>query len=170
MTSFTKLDWDQLDTHAIVNGRGLVRLSDESAPRVRAWLAANEYESIALDFSAGIGSVVRELATLVAWERNFGYAPDGSLPHVVAMSEALDLLSVPQNGGLVLELSFIDAAIGENETWTMGLLRMIARQSLKRLALGERFFAVIHPDTSHPALVDRALDEIRIPAPFRFRK
>jgi hypothetical protein len=169
VASFTSLDWDRFDLHAIILGRGLARMSEESVTRARDWLAKHGYKSVSLDFSDGLASAVGDIEGLLEWERNFGYSLDGKLPHVAAIHEGLQFLPVPEDGGLVLELSSIDSALVENEEWTLGFLRMIARESLQRLALGRRFFAVIYPDTTHPALLERALDDFWIPNPFRFR-
>lgn len=169
MASFQDLDWRRLDTFALVSGRGLACLEPGSWQHAIDWLRSQNYESVRLDFSTGISPVVAKLGLMLNWESEFGYQLDGSSRNLAALNDGFDF-QPPKVGGLVLELIGVEAAHSEDSQWCEGFLAIIIEHSIRQLALGRRFFALVALDTAESSLIGINVEQLCIPYPFPFRE
>ena len=169
MASFQELDWRRLDTFALVSGRGLASLEPSSWQRATDWLKSQNYESVRLDFSKGISPVVSELGLMLNWESEFGYQLDSSSRNLAALHDGFDF-QPPEDGGLVLELIGVEAAFSEDSQWCTGFLAIIIEHSIRQLALGRRFFALVALGTEESSLIGMNVEKLCVPYPFPFRE
>jgi hypothetical protein len=168
MASFVDLDWSRFDTFALLVGRGIASVEQENLHRASQWLAEHEYAVESLQFSHGISPVVAELGRRLQWQREFGYELHGSSRNLAALHDGFDF-QAPVRGGLVLELLRFEVALKEDESWSKGFLSIVAEHSLRQLALGRRFFAMIPVQHEDSPPVGQQYDELAIPYPFTFR-
>ena len=169
MVAFQKLDWTRLDTFALVKGRGLASLELGSWQQALDWLQSQSYKGIRLDFSAGISPVVARLGVMLNWEREFGYQLDGTSRNLSALHDGFDFQPL-EDGGLVLELTGFETAFSEDSQWCAGFLAIIMEHSIRQLALGRRFFALMALNTSESPLIGTNVEQLCVPYPFPFRE
>jgi hypothetical protein len=169
MASFQELDWQRLDTFAIVSCRGLASIEPESWDAATEWLSSQNYQRIRLDFKNGISPVVAELGIMLNWEREFGYQLSPTSRNLAALHDGFDF-QPPDLGGFVLELTNYESAFLEDAQWSTGFLAIIAEHSLRQLALSRRFFALIGLSTSESPIVGKQIEQLCVPYPFPFRE
>jgi hypothetical protein len=165
MASFKELDWSRFDTFALLVGRGIASVDYMHRSAMKNWLAVHMYAVESLQFEDGISPVVAHLGRRLNWQSEFGYELQGASRNLAALHDGFDF-SVPNEGGLVLELSGFDKALQEDESWTKGFLSIVAEHSLRKLALGRRFFATILIHGEESPFVGRQFDELAVPYPF----
>ncbi|MBB4844497.1 hypothetical protein HNP55_003041 [Paucibacter oligotrophus] len=168
MASFTELDWSRLDTFAIIFGRGLASVEHKSLAGAASWLEKNAYQRIHLSFHEGISPVVAELGRLLAWEQEFGYSLQGSSRNLAALHDGFHF-EIQPTGGLVLDLVAFDKAIQEDKAWSTGFLAIASEHSLRQLAVGRRFFCLVHVSDDHSPIIGQTYEELAVPYPFPFR-
>ncbi len=143
MAAFTELDFRRLDVGAIVEGRGIALSNPAERASIHTWLRLEGYELVVLDFGQGLSANVAALGELLKWQDQFGYALEPSSRNLDALRDGFTFTFEEGSTGVVLHLLGIEKARGENEEWVTGLLQIISENSLRELALGRRFFAVI---------------------------
>ena len=165
MAAFAQISWGEPDAWAIVVGRGVAAVEAATVPQFEAWLDASNYKLVEFDFGDGISPVVERLGQYFNWQEQFGYSLDPHSRNLDALADGFDI-DVPN---IAFKLSNFDVALSENKTWCHGLLSIVSEHSIRQLALGLRFFAVLPvPDAESP-LVGESFEELRVPFPFRFR-
>ncbi len=167
MAAFTEIDWSRFDAFALLFGRGLSCVEHADRETALQWLAGQSYIMEIFDFSEGISPVVAALGKRLNWEQEFGYELQGSSRNLAALHDGFDF-EAPQQGGLVLELKGFEVALRENEEWSKVFLSIISEHSLRQLALGRRFFAVIPVESTNVAWLGNHYEELAIPYPFPF--
>lgn len=168
MAAFTELDWRQLDTFAIIFGRGLATVERRNQTSVTSWLRENGYQTIRLDFSEGISPVVTQLGRLLSWESQFGYTLQGSSRNLAALHDGFDF-EAPQDGGLVLEMVAFEKAFQEDKPWSNGFLSIVSEHSLRQLATARRFFAILLVEGDEAPIIGQSYEELTVPYPVPWR-
>lgn len=167
MAAFRSLDWGNLDVFAILVGDGVATLDPSFAGRSLAWLRAQSYDITLLDFERGIGSVVSDLGKTFDWEKQFGYKLEPEDRNLARLRDGL-WYPIPEGSGLVLELRRFENAFIEDSEWSQGFLRILSEHSRRQLALGRRFFAVVHVKDDASPIVGCSLGERSVPHPYPF--
>ncbi|WP_295965702.1 hypothetical protein [uncultured Xanthomonas sp.] len=152
-----------------MSGRKLASLEPNSWQQATDWLRSQNYESVPLDFSTGISPVVAKLGLMLNWESEFGYQLDSSSRNLAALHDGFDF-QAPEVGGLVLELIGFETALSEDGQWCEGFLAIIIEHSIRQLALGRRFFALVALDTTESSLIGMKVEQLCLPYPFPFRE
>lgn len=165
MAAFTQINWDDPDVWAIIVGRGVAAIEPATAAGLETWLKANGYTLQEFDFGAGISPVVVELGDYFRWQEQFGYSLDSQSRNLDALRDGFEI-AVPN---LVFKLSNFERAWTEDRAWSRGFLSIVSEHSLRQLALGERFFAVLTGLDADSVLVGETFEELGVPPPFRFR-
>jgi hypothetical protein len=163
--AFTNLSWGDLDNFAILQGGGIATVEPSFSERSLQWLRSKSYEIVVVDFDAGIGPVVAGFGLRFGWEKQFGYVLEASDRNLARLSDGF-WFDIPDGQGLVLELRNTEKALAEDKAWTEGFLRLISKRSLHQLALGRRFFAVVHVTDGDSPLVGCPLVEKSVPWPY----
>jgi len=165
MTAFARLNWDEPDVCAIVVGRGIATVEPAFEATCEAWLSRRGYRLHVFDFARGISGVVSQIAQFFHWKEQFGYELDPASRNLDALRDGFQI----EEPGLVLKLLHFDEALSADASWCRGFLSIISEQSLRRLALGERFFALL-PVADSAALPGLCFERSCIPFPIRFRE
>ena len=168
MAAFKSLDWRRLDTFALLIGHGLASVEPESVGPAHAWLSRNGYAVIHLDFARGISAVVEQLGQTLAWEHQFGYRHDPESRNLAALRDGFRF-DIPSESGLVLDLVSFEEAFRENESWSLGFLAIVSDHSLRALAQGLRFFALVHLASDESPMLERHFEALSVPYPYPFR-
>lgn len=165
MAAFTQINWDDPDVWGIVVGRGVTAVERDIVTRVETWLKVNDYSVHEFDFAGGISPVVIELSHYFRWQEQFGYslAPDSR--NLAALRDGFEINSP----NLVFKLSNFEQAWSEDKAWCGGFLSIVSEHSLRQLALGKRFFAMLQVPDAESALVGETFEDLCVPFPFRFR-
>ena len=143
MAAFRELDWRRLDVRAIVEQRGVGNSTQDERAPIRAWLHAEGYQLLVLDFESGISPVVGQLGVALSWADQFGYELSPASRSLDVLRDGFSFTIAEESTGMVLHLIHFAAARAEDPRWATGLLEIIAENSLRELALGRRFFALV---------------------------
>jgi hypothetical protein len=165
MASFPALKWDDPDVWGVIVGRGVATVESGTMSRVEAWLDSSGYSLVEFNFGDGISPAVAELGRYFRWLEQFGYALDSRSRNLDALRDGFEI----DSPNLVFKLSSFERAWSEDKAWAQGLLSVISEYSLRQLALGERFFALVPIPDSESILVGEPFEELGLPFPFRFR-
>ena len=165
MAAFTEINWSDPDIWGVIVGRGIATVEPGTVPRFEAWLEANGYSFFEFDFGGGISPVVLELGHYFRWLDQFGYSLDSESRNLAALRDGFEI----QSPNLVFKLSHFERAWLEDKAWARGFLSIISEHSLRQLALGKRFFAMLPVTDSESALVGETIEELDVSCPFRFR-
>jgi hypothetical protein len=112
---------------------------------------------------------VAELGQRLGWESEFGYELEGSSRNLDALRDGFDF-EIDADIGLVLELVAFDAAHSEDARWARGFLSIIAEHSLRQLALGRRFFAILLVEDDQAEIIGTTYDELSVTPAFRWQR
>jgi len=164
IAAFTELDWRRIDVWAIVACSGLITIEESRHLLCRQWLLKNHYEINSIDCSTGLNQAIPELGRLFRWEQQFGYSLEPHRRNLDALRDGF-VFDIPQNGGRVLEIIRPDIAWQEDSRWLLGLLSIAQEYSLKELALGRRFFALLVVPEDSP-LIGQTIEINKVPSPF----
>jgi hypothetical protein len=152
VAAFEDLDWRRLDVWAIVAGRGLATVEQIGVPMCEDWLRREGYRIVPLDFANGIGDVVVGLGQMLDWGRQFGYELSRDSRNLDALRDGFDF-DPGSHAGAVLVLHAFERAWTDDARWSRGFLEIACEHSLRQLAVGKRFFAVvIVADPSSPLI------------------
>ena len=165
MATFTELDWRRLDLFALVFGRGMASVEKASWQNAMDWLSVNEYETVLLDFSSGISPVVEQLGHQLKWVENFGYELLATSRNLAALNDGFDF-EVPDEGGLCILIENLSEALVEDRSWSDGFLSIISEHSLRHLACGRRFFALLQVMDGESPEVGHVYENLSVPYPF----
>lgn len=133
--------------------------------RCEDWLRERAYRTVTLDFAGGIGPVLVQLGALLRWQERFGYELAPASRHLDALRDGFDF-GLGEGAGLALLLRGFASAWSEDAAWCRGLLDIVSETSLRELALGRRFLAVIVLADAASPLVGRPLEGHVIPSPY----
>ena len=167
MAAFETLDWGNLDVFAILVGGGIATIEPSSADRSLEWLRSKSYAVTTLDFARGIGPIVAALGLRFQWERQFGYRLEASDRNLARLRDGL-WFEITEGGGLVLELKGFEMALAGDREWSTGFLSVLSEHSHRQLALGRRFFAVVHVASGDSPVVGLSLKEWSVHYPYPF--
>jgi len=165
MTSFTTLNWDAPDVWGIVVGRGVSTVETGSLGAYEDWLTSNGYSVLEFCFAGGISPVVAQLGVYFRWQQQFGYELEADSRNLAALRDGFEI----ETSNLVFKLSSYESAIQEDEKWAQGFLSIVSEHSLRQLAVGGRFFAILPVHNAETPLVGAFIEDLCIPYPFRFR-
>ena len=112
----------------------------------------------------GLSAAVPVLSRLLDWERRFGYALGPDDRNLDALRDGFEF-DIPDGGGQVFEIIGADLVRQEDPQWLCGLLSIAREKSLRQLALGRRFFALLVVPERSP-LIGAPIERIEIPVPF----
>jgi len=143
MAAFRELDWRRLDVRAIVEQRGVGNSNEDERAPIRAWLHAEGYELLVLDFEKGISPVVAQLGEVLSWADQFGYELSPASRSLDALRDGFSFVIAEKSTGMALHLIGFAKARAEDPAWATGLVEIISENSLRELALGRRFFALV---------------------------
>ncbi len=164
MSAFSSLDWARFDVWGIVAGAGIAVVKPEHRENCHAWLQRHDYAISSSDFGQGIGPAVVALGDLFRWEEQFGYALQPHSRNLAALRDGFEFDLDPGQGH-VLELVNADSAYREDPHWLLGLLSIAQEYSLRELALGARFFAILVLD-GDSVLIGKPYESLSVPGPF----
>jgi hypothetical protein len=168
LTVFSELDWTRLDTHALIECRGVAAIESGQRAIVEAWLSSHGYVFVALEFSEGIADAGVAIGELLDWEGQFGYAMKPGRPNLDALSDGFQF-AVPAEGGLVLFLRSFHRAWSEDAQWAVNFLDIAAKFSLEQMAQGKRFFTLLEIDLEGVVLIGLQFDALTIRSPFHLQ-
>lgn|SRR5690606_6807498 len=165
MPAFQELNWGNPDVWGIVVGRGIATVELDHEQACDTWLADHGYARVELNFRGGISPVVSWLGEYFQWEAQFGYTLDPASRNLNALRDGFEV----SEANLVMKLQKFELAWAEDQSWSRGFLSVISEYSLRHLALGRRFFALLPVADSCSMLVGQSVEELVVPFPFRFR-
>jgi hypothetical protein len=125
----------------------------------------HDYVIDTLDFHNGLTETIPRLGEMCFWERRFGYKLDAVTCNLDALIDGFDF-EFPPGRGRVLELNRADSAFVEDPEWLLGFLNVISIYSLRQLAIGRRFFALIVVADLDSPLVGATFGRAQVPGPF----
>jgi len=163
MPAFTHIHWHHPDVWAILVGRGVGTLEANVESACETWLERAGYTVLELDFANGISPVISKLAQWLHWEQQFGYQLDPESRNLDALRDGFEF----EDENLVLKLAHFEQAWSENVAWSRGFLSIVSEQSIRQLALGKRFFAIL-PFVAPSFLIGQCFEELCLSSPFRF--
>lgn len=141
-SAFDDLNWARFDLWAIANNRGITVLAEEFREPCHQWLGRENYIVSTIDFEKGVGPAVVALGNLFRWEEEFGYVLRGDSRNLDALDDGFEF-PFSDGHGHVLELLNAEVAQTEDPRWFGGLLDIASSYSIKELAIGHRFFAML---------------------------
>lgn len=165
VAAFTDLNWGRLDTWAIVASRGLATIEEDRHLACREWLLRNGYRIDTFDCRPGLAVAIPELGRLLHWEQQFGYTLGPDNCNLNALRDGFEF-NIPEGGGRVFEILQADLAWQEDPRWLCGLLAIAQEQSLRQLALGRRFFALLIVSDEQSPVIGTVVDQATVPGPF----
>ncbi|GAB3255000.1 hypothetical protein GCM10027296_23660 [Chitinimonas naiadis] len=165
MTAFSNIIWDNPDIWGIVVGRGIATVEAATMDSCEEWLKNNGYSLLSFNFLNGISPVIARLGEYFCWQEQFGYSLDPQSRNLAALRDGFEI----EAPNVVLALQHFEHAWSENEEWSRGFLSIVSDHSLRRLAVGERFFAILPIQSIESELIGQTIDDIYVPSPFRFR-
>jgi hypothetical protein len=163
--AFDSLDWRRFDVFALLALRGVATVEQVLSHACEDGLRDRGYRLVALDFTMGIGPALAQLGAMLNWRERFGYDLSPASRNLDALRDGFDL-RVGDEGGVALMLRSFARAWREDEAWCRGLLGLVSERSLRELALGRRFLAVIVLADEAAPLVGQALEGHVIPSPW----
>ena len=166
MAAFAELIWQHIDAQAIVWYRGIATIEEQRHAPCRSWLSRNGYSLDTLDCTLPMDQVVANLHQMLKWEEQFGYTPDPQNRNLMALEDGF-WFDIPKDGGHVLELVRVDLAWQHDPEWVRGLLSIVQQYSIRQLALGRRFFALLVVE-ERSAMIGAQIEpvETQVPQPF----
>ena len=99
---------------------------------------------------------------LIGHQLEFTYRLDSTSRNLAALHDGFDF-QPPEVGGLVLELTGVEAAFSEDSQWCAGFLAIIIEHSIRQLALGRRFFALVALSTAESSLIGMNVEQLCVP-------
>jgi hypothetical protein len=165
LATFAELDWSRIDVNAIVGpGAGLATIDERRHSACRDWLLRHGYTIDSLNCRLGLAEVLPALGHILGWHTQFGYSLGPGDRNLDTLRDGLEF-DIPEGGGRLLEVVRADLAWREDPAWFLGLLSIAQEHSLRQLALGRRFFALLTiPDYS--PLIGVGIKLTQIPCPF----
>ncbi len=156
-----EISWLRID-YATLAGQGLASVALADAEACRAWLGDHGYTLVTIDCGQGFRHVLQCINEVFAWTKQFGYVYEGK--SLDALRDGFDP-HVPDEGGLVLELSRPDLLFEEEPRFTLGFLAIAAESSRRYMAEGKRFFTLlVVPPRS--GILGEVVDQVSVPSPF----
>lgn len=167
MVAFEYLNWQQFDIYALVTCRGLASIEAQRQQSCLKWLKKQNYDVTTIDFSTGVPPALSALGSFLKFEENFGYALNDTNKNLDAIDEAFSYLEISsETSGMVIEFVNIESVWEENQQWLRALLSTIQNETIRHLALGRRFFALLVISDKESILINQVISENRIAVPF----
>jgi hypothetical protein len=165
MPAFAELDWRRFDVYALLALRGVATVEQVMSHRCEDWLRAQDYRVVTLDFAGGIGPGLVTVGAMLQWREQFGYDLSPTSRSLDALRDGFDF-RIADGGGVALVLRGFASAWREDAAWCRGLLDIVTETSLRELALGRRFFAVLVLADAASPLVGERLEGHVIPSAY----
>jgi hypothetical protein len=115
-----------------------------------------------------MADLTRQIADLLAWERQFGYTPGPGPINLDALNDGFDF-DLPDGGRLALEMVRPDVVWREDPGWLLGMLSIARRRTVEYLAIGRRYFTLLVIPERSP-LLGQLVGPVTVPWPDGFRR
>lgn len=166
MAAFTEQDLNRFDAEAIVRSPGgFILIEEHRHPACREWLVQHGYRIDSVDFRRGLSEAVPALGRMLEWHERFGYSLEPDNRNLDALHDGFEF-QIPDGGGRVLELIGAEVGYLEDSSWMLELLWIAQMHSLKQLALGRRFFALVVVQNDQSPMIGATVGRNQIPIPF----
>jgi hypothetical protein len=160
-----EIDYSRLDVSVLLETHGIGAVDSLRLKPCERWLIEHGYVVTVVDFGQSFPDVLSELATLLEWERQFGYRVDERLANLNTFADGFEF-PISGNGGHVLCVLRPEVLAASEPGWFDGFLDIASSHSLFHLACGSRFLTllVIERDSKLPG---RTFASHKVPGAYR---